>query len=626
MCGIAGVVDFRDSASSPQLVQSAVQTIVHRGPDARNVWSDGPVSMGHARLSIIDLSSAADQPMQDGSGQFAIAFNGEIYNYRDLRAQLASRGSVFRTNSDTEVFLESFKVWGTGALRRVRGMYAVALWDQCSRTMILARDPLGIKPLFYRHDELRLEFASEIKALLAMHPSASWHIDPEALHQYLWFGNVLGRNTMYRDIRRLEAGTYLTFDCSGCRRDAFWRVADIRPVDDDFDVATAKVRALLKDAVHSHLVSDVPVGVMLSGGIDSSAIATFAARACSAPLSTYSVAFDFDDTGELPQAAKLAQQLGTEHHELFVQTAELVSLVEKMVDSHDEPFADAANIPLYLATRQLGSGIKVVLQGDGGDEMFAGYRRYALLDRRGPWLLLRALTRTFIPNRLDLPDSLRRVLRMTEALGAPDPLRFALLLTVDSERHVPEQVMSGALRQQLRTSDPFSRYRELWQSMPVSDDVQRMLWIDACAVLPDTFLEKVDRATMANGTEVRVPFLDLNLAEYALALPSRYKVYGGERKRILRAALRGVVPDEVLDRPKRGFGVPYGKWLRGPLHNLLRDHLHDSRVIRDGLLDSKRLVGLLEDHRAGRRDHGFLLWKALQLAVWYERYPVSVDA
>lgn len=626
MCGIAGVVDFRDSYGNAQLVESAVEAIAHRGPDARRVWSDGSVSMGHARLSIIDLSSLANQPMLSCCGRFVIAFNGEIYNYRALRAELAARGSIFRTNSDTEVFLESFNTWGMGALRRVRGMFAVALWDQLSQTMTLARDPLGIKPLFYRHEGQRLEFGSEIKSLLAMRPSTSWHLNLDALHQYLWFGNSLGANTMYREICRLEAGTYLTFNGNGCHREPFWRVADIRPVNDNFDVATERVRILLRDAVQSHLVSDVPVGVMLSGGIDSSAIAAFAVQACSAKLSTYSVAFDFDDTGELPQAAKLAQQLGAEHHELFVQDAELVPLVEKMVDSHDEPFADAANIPLYLATRQLGSGVKVVLQGDGGDEMFAGYRRYALIGRRGLWPFLRVLTRAFVPRNLDLPDSLRRILRMSEALGAPDPLRLALLLTVDSERHVPEQVMSGELRQQLNKSDPFNRYRELWQSMQVSDDVQRMLWIDACVLLPDTFLEKVDRSTMANGTEVRVPFLDLTLAEYALALPSRYKVHAGERKRILRAALRGVVPDEILDRRKRGFGVPYSKWLRGPLYDFFRDYLHDSRVIRDGLIDGKRLVELLDDHRVHRRDHGFLLWKVLQLAVWYERYPVSLGA
>jgi asparagine synthase (glutamine-hydrolysing) len=623
MCGVAGIVDFAAAYPLGSRVEAAVASIAHRGPDARHVWCDGPVALGHARLSIIDLSSAADQPMLGCDGRVAVVFNGEIYNYRELRADLIGHGCEFRTSSDTEVLLEAYLHWGARAFERLNGMYAFAIWDARTRRLTLARDPLGIKPLVYVHEGTRLEFASEIKALLAMRPGVGWKIDPQSLHEYLWFGNALGSGTMYSGIRRLEAGECLTFDEAGVRRHKLWRVAETPEVRDDFATATRRVRELLENAVSSHLVSDVPVGIMLSGGIDSSAIASLAARSSGPRLATYSLAFDFEDVGELPAAAALARQLGTEHHELFVRAEEIADLVTTLVHCHDEPFADAANIPLYLATRQLRSAVKVVLQGDGGDEMFAGYRRYELLGMRAPWGALRGLSTTIIPRGLDLPDPVRRVLRMSEALGAMDPLRMALLLTMDSERHLPEPIIGEQMKQSLRSLDPFRRYREVLQSLPDTDDVQRMLWTDASILLPDTFLEKVDRSTMANSVEVRVPFLDFELAKYAMRLPAAYKVHGRERKRVLRCALRGIVPDEVLDRPKRGFGVPYGRWLRENLYESVQTFARESRAVRDGLLDGRRVAQLADEHRRRHRDHGFLLWKALQLAIWYQDYPVN---
>lgn len=623
MCGIAGQVDFARPDGMAQRVGAAIAAIAHRGPDGLHTWHSGEAALGHARLSIIDLSTAADQPMLDVAGDVVVVFNGEIYNYRELRAQLIGLGRSFRTSSDTEALLQGYLEWGDEVLNRLDGMFALAIWDRRTMRLTLARDPLGIKPLLYVRRGAGIQFASEIKALLAMSPGARWPIDRQALHEYLWFGNALGPRTLYADIARLEAGQCLTFDGSGVRSRKLWRVDSGPAVADTFPVATRKVRELLERAVASHLVSDVPVGLMLSGGIDSSAIAAFAVRAGGAPLRTYSVAFDFEDTGELPAAAQLARQLGTEHRELFVKAEEIPALVRTLVRCHDEPFADAANIPLYLATRELRGEAKVLLQGDGGDEMFAGYRRYSLLSRRGPWTALRMLSRALIPTSWSLPDTMRRALRIVDALGADEALRMALLLTVDSERHAPEQILGAAGRELLVASDPLRRYAEVLQSLPAADPVQRMLWVDANVLLPDTFLEKVDRSTMANGVEVRVPFLDRHLADYALRLPSSYKAAHGERKRVLRAALRGIVPDEVLDRPKRGFGVPYGNWLRGPLQGALLDCARQSRAVREQVLDGKRLLELANEHIARRRDHGFLLWKALHLAAWYDEYPVT---
>ncbi|HEV2149057.1 MAG TPA: asparagine synthase (glutamine-hydrolyzing), partial [Longimicrobiaceae bacterium] len=384
MCGICGVAERSGRAADEPLALEMTSRLAHRGPDDRGVAVRGGVALGQTRLSIIDLSEAGHQPMSSPDGQVTLVYNGEVYNFRELRARLESQGAAFRGRSDTEVVLAAYLAWGLDALPLLDGMFALAVWDGRNGELHLARDRFGIKPLYYRAEGGSLAFASEIKAILA--GGAPREVDWEGLHEYLWYGNALGENTLFHGIRRVPPGHRLTWGPDGLRVAPFWLLEDVPPVADDVETATAGVRERLEGAVRSHLVSDVPVGVFLSGGIDSSAITAFASRHHGGRLKTFSVGFDFDrGVNELPRARRVAQHFGTDHRELHVAGADIRGVVERLVRCHDEPFGDAANIPLYLLCEQLGGEVKVVLQGDGGDELFAGYRRYEILARERSW-------------------------------------------------------------------------------------------------------------------------------------------------------------------------------------------------------------------------------------------------
>lgn len=625
MCGIAGI--FAPGSAGDEgaaRVAEAIAILRHRGPDAHGVWRDADAVLGHARLSIIDLSTGANQPMQWPGLPVTIVYNGEAYNYRELRAELEALGFVFRTKSDTEAVLAAYLAWGTSAFARINGMFALALWDGRERRLLLVRDRFGIKPLYYREDGDALYFASEPKAILAMCPDAARRLDHQALHEFLWFGNALGNRTLFGDIRRVPPGICLTAGMNGRHSMRFWSCGEVSEVTDSYETAAAEVHRRLRAAVRSHLVADVPVGVFLSGGIDSSAITAFAAEELGSDLRTYSVAFDYEHGSELAFARMVAQKFGTRHEEFSIRAPDARELLPTLVRCHDEPFADAANIPLYLLSRQLGGSIKVILQGDGGDELFAGYGRYEWLRMgRFPWSVARWLTRAILPAHRPAPRRLARAVRVIEALGAAPGRRSALLLTVESERLAPTCILGHELRERVRALEPFARYFEMQASTCELDAVQSMLRVDLGILLPDTFLEKVDKPTMANSIEVRVPFLDNELATYAIGLPSHYKVRIGEKKRVLRRALRGVVPDVILDRRKTGFGVPYQQWLRGPLRGFLLDAALGGAACRDGVLNPAQIEFLAAQHSEGVRDHGFLLWKALNLALWYDMYRVA---
>jgi asparagine synthase (glutamine-hydrolysing) len=623
MCGLAGLWRQSTAEENRETVALGVAAISHRGPDATGVWSSGEIGLAHARLSIIDLSVAANQPMHAESYPVTIVYNGELYNFRELRTQLIARGHIFKTRSDTEVILASYLEWGTAAFARFAGMFAIAIWDGRSKKLVLARDRVGIKPLYYCDTGDAFYFASEPKAILAMAPTLPRRLDPQAMQEFLWFGNALGERTMFSGIRRLTPGAYLTIEAGEKRQTRFWKAAEVPAQRIPYEEAVAGVRHALKQAVKSHLVSDVPVGVFLSGGIDSSAITAFAAEQLGSGLLTYSAAFDFQESNELRYARQMAALYGTRHEELRVDAPAARDLIPILIRCHDEPFSDAANIPLYLMAQILRHKAKVVLQGDGGDELFGGYQRYEWLRMSSrPWKLARRAARLLCSSK-GAPQPLARALRVVDALGADGDARFALLLTNEAERFPPTDILSAEFRSALTVRDPFERYREVLSEVRSADPVATMLLVDLCILLPDTFLEKVDKATMAHGVEVRVPFLDNDLVQYTLGLPSEYKVKIGDKKRVLRAALRGVVPDEILDRPKAGFGVPYQEWLRGPLHAYLLDSVRDSRARRDGLVDFAAVSRLASQHAARIYEHGFLLWKTLNFVLWYDAYGLA---
>ncbi len=623
MCGICGIVDYSRANADVDLVRAMTATLNHRGPDDCGVQILGPACLGHTRLSVLDLTAAGHQPMQSADGLVTLVYNGEIYNFPELRRRLEGHGASFRSRSDTEVVLQAYIRWGVGCFAMFNGMFALALWDARSQTLHLARDRFGIKPLYYSVSKSGLVFGSEIKAILASR-SVRREMNWRALHEFLYYGNALGTNTLFEGIVKLLPAHHLTLSRTGVTSSAFWSVDGLQPVSDGVDTATAIVRQRLTNAVGAHLVSDVPVGVFLSGGIDSSAITALASKQYSGRLKTFSVGFDFDrGVNELPKAKFVAERFGTEHDELHVAGACLPAVIERLIRCHDEPFSDAANIPLYLLCEQLKGSIKVVLQGDGGDEMFGGYRRYNIVawERLWKWASRAALHVTTPVPRSPISQ---RAVRVFRAMAHPDPtMRLALLLTSETLESLPTRVLSADARQAVEQFDPFARYREVSNRLEHLDPVQRLLYTDASILLPDTYLEKVDKSTMAHGIEVRVPFLDAELSRYAMALPSDMKVRRGRKKWILRRALRGVVPDAILDGKKTGFGVPLDHWMREPLREYVRSVVLDGSILESGLLDRTAVEHAIHDHVARRRDDGNLLYRLLNLALWYRSYMQS---
>lgn len=620
MCGICGIVDFSGEPICEETLRAMTETLRHRGPDDQGIHVCGAAGVGHRRLSILDLSAAGHQPMQSKEDGLVIVYNGELYNFHKLRGLLEQEVVAFVSRCDTEVVLKAFARWGHAAFSRFNGMFAFAVWDAKAQTLHLVRDRFGIKPLYYYRVGSGLVFGSEIKAILAsgrVRRSLNWG----ALHEYLYYGNPLGENTFFEGLAELPPGHCLTVSPAGLRVSPYWSVEEVNPVDDDLAVATRTVRQRLDDAVAAHLISDVPVGVFLSGGIDSSAITALASKHYQGRLQTFSVGFDFDrGINELDKAHSVAERFETDHHELHISGQDMPEVIEKLVRCHDEPFADAANIPLYLLCERLKGSIKVILQGDGGDEIFAGYRRYNVLAHARFWRCVSLVAPALAPLFPKGP-AYWRGMRFLQAMRHRDPaMRMALLMTQETDRDPPTRVLRDETVRMLQHHDPFESYRELQTRLSRLDTVQQMLYVDCMNLLPSQFLEKVDKSTMAHSIEVRVPFLDVALSEYAMGLPSDMKVRGLQKKWILRRALRGMLPNDILDGRKTGFSVPYQYWLREPLADYMRSVLLDPATLRWGLFDEAKLRRCMDEHIDQRRDNGNLLYKLLNLALWHKCY------
>ncbi len=625
MCGISGIHHPNGPDVDCAVLRRMAASLRHRGPDDSGVYASGPVGFAHTRLSIIDLSAQGAQPMQSDDGRFVIAYNGEIYNFRALRKSLERKGHRFRGHSDTEVALHSYMEWGEAAFPKFEGMFAMAVWDDRERRLSLARDRFGIKPLYYYciPGGGRVIFGSEIKAMLASGEVPA-RVDWPGLHEYLYYQTALGANTMFAGISKLLPGHLLTSDASGVKSGPFASILDVAPVTDDLPTATRTVHSLLEAAVKSHLVSDVPVGVFLSGGIDSSAITAFASKHYAGRLKTFSAGFDFDrGVNELPQARMVADSFGTEHHELQVSAGSVPEVIERLVNRHDGPFGNPASIPLYLMSEQLDGDTRVILQGEGGDEMFGGYARYARMRNLFWWRLASRSMVKMEPLARRLTGA-NRPLVESRAFSQSNPeILVANILATEPLDRPPSRFLTAESRSCLESTDPFQRYRELHRRLKGLDNVQRILHTDASIILPDLYFEKVDKSTMSHGIEVRVPMVDTRLAAYAMGLPSEYKVKGRQKKYILRRALRGVLPDYILDRPKTGFGVPMSHWLRTSLADYLQSVLLDPATQRSGLFDNEALAGCIREHIGRRRDNGPLLYKLLNLALWQQAYQPS---
>jgi asparagine synthase (glutamine-hydrolysing) len=642
MCGIAGFLNDASNELTRELgeISSAMNvSLQHRGPDDHGVWIDenAGVALVHRRLSILDLSSAGHQPMISADERFVIIYNGEVYSYQPIAAELAASGLKFRGHSDTEVILNSFAVNGIEAtLKRMIGMFAIALWDRRDRTLTLIRDRLGIKPLYWAKFGKLFLFGSELKALRA-HPGWAAQIDRDAVAAYMRHNYIPAPHTIYQGVHKLEPGTILTLPWQGEPQiSRFWNARTVAhngmlyPLDAGDDELTEQLETLLQDAVSRRMIADVPLGAFLSGGVDSSTVVALMQRARLGKVRTFSIGFDLPGYDEAPHAAAVAQHLGTDHTELTVTSSQALDVIPQLPTFYDEPFADSSQIPTYLVSAMTRKHVTVALSGDGGDELFAGYNRYHLTQR-----FWRALSL--------MPRSLRHAAAATVTAVRPD--RWTLLAAVLPTRLRPPQAGDKLykLAAVLKLDSADVLYRRLvshWEPSEVvlaadeartviadetlakefPDLLARMQFLDLVTYLPDDILTKVDRASMAVALEARVPLLDHRVVEFSWRLTGNTKVRNNTTKWILRQVLYRHVPRELIERPKMGFGIPLGEWLRGPLRDWAETLLDERRLQDAGLLDPGTVRRFWREHLEGGRNWQYLLWNVLMLEAWRERW------
>jgi asparagine synthase (glutamine-hydrolysing) len=625
MCGIAGEVNWSgDSLVEPTRLLS---TLRHRGPDAEGAFESEKAWVGQTRLSIIDLPTG-DPPITNETGSLGVALNGEIYNYRELTAELTGRGHRFATKGDTEVIAHLAEELPGGELaRRLDGMYAVAVWDSVAERLTLIRDRFGEKPLYYWRDARRLVFASEIKALLA-HPSVTARVRHEAIPDYLTFGYVPTPLTFFEGIRSVPPAHVLTVDLAGKVEIApYWSLRS-QPRRDaqnrngatlDLHGAARRVRVGLREAVERRLVADVPLGAFLSGGIDSSAVVGLMREAGHDHLATFTIGFDTAGFDEREYAGMLARHYGTDHTE-FVVRPDAAELIEELVWHHDQPFGDSSALPTYLLSRETSRHVKVALSGDGGDEIFVGYERLAAARALATYQRMPGLIRNPVSALADtLPD-----------LGSTRPLLGKARRALRRSNLPPQEALLawisyvGAEERSALVADGAGigrrRYTELWEASRDADPLDRILRLNIDTYLVDDLLPKVDRMSMAHGLEVRAPFLDHHLAELAFALPPRVRLRGRRLKRVLKAAVADLLPPELLARPKKGFGVPLDRWFREDLRALAADRLTGPESRLAGHVNRGALRALVSAHEDGRANHGHALWTLLTLELFLQRF------
>ena len=627
MCGIAGIFHTEGQKPvDPERVRLMCDAIAHRGPDGEGVWIAPGVGLGHRRLSIIDLAGSP-QPMASVEEDAVIVFNGEIYNFMDLRAELQVLGAKFRTDGDTEVILQAWRHWGTGCLNRLNGMFAFALYDLRTRTMLLARDRLGVKPLFKaRLADGSIIFGSELKALLA-HPAFRYEIDPLAIEDYLAWGYVPDHRSILKGVEKLAAGHYqiLRHDAPPSAPVQWWDVSFADRAKGNAEDLGAHLLHHMREAVTSRMLADVPLGAFLSGGVDSSSVVALMAEASTSPVKTCSIGFDVAALDETAYAGRIAEQFHTQHWKRTVSPDDF-SLVDRLAGMFDEPFADASALPTFRVCELAREHVTVALSGDGADEAFAGYRRQTFQHREEQ-------VRALLPSGLRGPVFGTLGKLWPKADWAPRPLRakstLLSLATSGEEGYARSlSVTSPELRETLYSAD-FRRLRgdyraeqpfvELMRNAPARSGLDRAQYADLKFYLPGDILTKVDRTSMAVSLEAREPLLDHRLIEFGAKLPENMRVRGNTGKWLVKDTMRRYLPEDVLFRQKMGFVTPIAQWLRGPLADEARGLASNGALARTGWFDATRIEALAEDHVAGRADHSRLIWQLLMLRKSLER-------
>lgn len=625
MCGICGTVNHEAGVPvDPALIRRMSAALAHRGPDGEGIHVEGNIGLGHRRLAIIDLSPAAAQPMPNEDETLWITFNGEIYNFHELRRELEARGHRFRSQADGEVILHLYEEDGTGCLRRLRGMFAFGLWDANRQRLFLARDRVGKKPLVYFQDTRRFLFASEPKAIL-QDPAVPIAPDPQAIHHYLTYGYVPSSLSAFRGIQRLLPAHYLLLESGKVSIERYWRLRYGSKLDLPQEEACEELLARLTEAVRLRLISDVPLGALLSGGIDSSAIVALMAAGSPSRVKTFSIGFEEASYDEREAAAIVADRFGTEHH-AFVVRPDAAALLPALVWHYNEPFADSSAVPTYYLAQVTRPHVTVALSGDGGDEAFGGYERYAAhglacrADRvLGPLRPALAALGAALPPGGDGRGIRRRAQRFLEALAAPPADRYARWM-VHFNAEQKAALCTPEFAAATGDTDSLALLREAFTATDAEDPVEAAMAADVARYLPEDLLVKLDLATMAHSLEARCPFLDAEVVEFAARLPVRWKVWGTAKKVLLRRALRDLLPPEILGRPKQGFGVPIDVWFRGPLKDLAFDTLLSPRAADRGLFRPAAVRHLLEEHVSGRADRRYQLWNLLMLELWYRTF------
>ena len=618
MCGICGQMALTgDGAPDPELIARMTSSLVHRGPDSDGMTVDGPVGLGVRRLSIIDLQGG-DQPIANEDRTVHVVQNGEIYNYRELRARLRGGGHRFATESDTEVLVHLYEERGPAFVEELRGMFAIALWDSREQRLLLARDRFGIKPLFYSEVGGRLTFASELKALLrdAAFPR---EIDPAALQSYLAFNSIPAPLTIFRAARKLPAGGLMVCERGGVEISVYARPGPVSAEEVRTEPEAELARELLgrlRDSVRAHLVADVPVGVLLSGGVDSAALTALAAEQSDHRVSTFSIGFEEASFNELERARMVAKRYDTDHHELVVRP-DTAHLLPEIVGAFDEPFADSSALPTYLVSELAAGTVKVALSGEGGDELFGGYYTY-VADLLAPRLGL--LARVLRPLAEALPSSDRKA---SLDYRAKRFVRSAHLPPLE-RHHGWKEIFSEEMRSELSllpdSTDPVDVLRRRYAETEGAEGLARLQDVDLGVYLVDDLLVKTDRASMAHSLEARVPFLDPVVADLALSIPTRSKVRGLSKKRLLRRAVSPLLPREVVHGRKQGFSAPVAAWLRGELEPFAREVLSPAKLAAQGQLDPSAVTRVLDAHVSGREDLSRQVWGLLCFTLWYDRF------
>ena len=622
MCGICGV-SFHNKNVPEALVKAMCDKITHRGPDEAGYFAHENFGMGMRRLSIIDLSTGT-QPIYNEEHSLAIVFNGEIYNFQSIRDELKQKGHKFYTNADTEAIIHAYEEFGEESPKQLNGMFAYSIFDSLKKKLFLARDRIGIKPLYYYWDGQTFAYGSEIKTILEV-PGIDRTVDVEALNRFLTFEYIPSPESIFKKIRKLPPGHWLVFENGNVIIQKYWDV----PFTDEFHTegeAKEELRSLLSDSVNLRLISDVPLGAFLSGGIDSSTIVGLMAEHMDQPVKSFSIGFEDSSYNELGYAGTVAKAFQTEHKEFIIQP-DAVSMVEKLIYHLDEPFGDFSIFPTYLVSKMAREHVTVILSGDGGDELFGGYDTYvadkmAQTYRQIPGFIRKGLVEPFaraLPPTSQKKGIINKIKRFTEGAAYPKDLQHVRWMIFLSEKDRAALFLPDHL-ENIRNGATYSLMRDYFSRAKTGDRLNQQSFVDVKTYLVDDILVKVDRMSMATSLEARVPFLDHRIVEFAFRVPGNLKIKNGETKYILKETMRDLLPEKILTRDKQGFSIPIKNWIRNELKEMMLDILSPEKIRREGFFQVEYINRLVEEHLKGKENHSHRLWALMMFEWWYDLY------